>query len=240
MSNTATLSPRSFPSVFNGFGRWMLPSRFAVWFPAKSDYQIYTTDREDWPAIRLTTTQTERTTPFYFASERGDDRSRTFTLHRPRARVHSHVDLGIWHTGGWLCRKQGSQLIPIFPILAVSDPTKLIFANNVGLHKNEDFLEWVDFQTPFFHRPILHNRIMEIPKKPAEVPLEIPVFVAEALLEKFMVAGEVCAITLEPFARGNTAVSSCYHLFRRDGIMEWRKTHKECPVCKQICSLTFC
>lgn len=218
----------------------MLPSRFAIWIPAKSDYQIYSADRDDWPVIRLTPTKTERVNPYYFASERGDDQSRTFTLYRPRARIHSHIDMAIWHTGGWLCRKQGSTLIPVLPILGVSDTSKLVVSESVGIHTSPEFEEWKEFQTLFFHRPIIHNRIMTVPKKPTEIPVEIPAFVAEALLEKSIAVEEACSISMEPLEKGKSAATSCYHLFRREGIEEWRKTHTDCPVCKQDCSITLC
>jgi hypothetical protein len=240
MSTESLLAPRDFPSVFNGFGRWMLPTRFAVWIPAKSDYQIYSVDRDDWPTIRLVPTATERTNPYYFASERADDRSRTFTLYRPRARIHSHIDMAIWHTGGWLCRKQGKHLEPVLPILGVSEPAKLVVDKSVGLHPSPELEEWKEFQTLFFTRPIIHNRIVAIPKKPKEIPEEIPAFVAEALLEKAIASDQTCAISMESFEKEKCAATSCYHLFRREALQEWRKTHTDCPVCKQECSLTLC
>ncbi len=218
----------------------MLPSPFAVWSPTKSEYQIYTVDRDDWPTIRLLPTTTERTNPYYFASERADDRSRTFTLYRPRARIHSHIDLAIWHTGGWLCRRERKQLIPVIPILGVSDTSKLVFTKNVGIRSSPEFEEWKEFQTLFFTRPIIHNRIVAIPKKPKEIPEEIPVFVAQALLEKAIQSEETCAISMEPLEKEKTAATSCYHLFRREALQEWRKAHTDCPVCKQECSITLC
>lgn len=218
----------------------MLPSPMAVWFPAKSEYQIYTVDRDEYPTIRLIPMLTGRTSPYYFASQRADDRSRTFTLYRPRARIHSHVDQAVWHTGGWLCKKHGNSLIPIVPILGVSDPSKLLVDKNVGIHSNPEFEEWKEFQTLFFTRPIIHNRIVKIPKKSTEIPAEIPRFVAEALLEKAMASDQTCAISMEPFEKDKTVATSCYHLFRHDALQEWRKTHSDCPVCKQECSITLC
>ncbi len=239
---TNPTSPSFFPSVFNGFGRRMIPDPVAIWLPAKADYQIYSVDRDEWPTIRLTPIDSARNSPFYFACEVGDSRSRSITVYRPRARIHSHVDMAIWYTGGWLCRrnKRTNTMIPSIPILAVSDPGKLIVIRNVGIHSNSDFLEWKEFQTPFFHRPIIHNRIVEIPKKPKEIPDEIPRFVAEALLEKAIASEESCTITMEPLEKEKTAATSCYHLFHRDALQEWRKTHTDCPVCKQICSITLC
>jgi len=55
--------PNSFPSVWNGHGRYMLPALFAVWFAERDDYQIYQVCRRSWPLISLTPTLTERKTP---------------------------------------------------------------------------------------------------------------------------------------------------------------------------------
>ncbi len=247
-----------YPSPFNGLGERMLHPRIAVWSHSRADYQIYAVDRTDWPAIRLTPTNTERTQPFYFADDRnGDAQSRTFTLYRPRARLHSHVPMAIWHTGGWLCRRNREQLVPVLPILAVSDPTKLQWVGNVGLHRDRlDFTEWLTFQTPFHYRPIVHNRLNgfagaphdganavgDTDGKPAHstVAVAIPAFVAEALLEKALAAEEMCPISMEPLEKGKTAATSCFHLFHREAIAEWLKTHAECPVCKSHYALTAC
>ncbi len=252
MTEVHLRSPRSFPNVFNGNGHRMLLSRIAIWSIQKSDYQMYDVNRDDWPTVRLTPTQSDRTSPFYFAEGPHDTQSRTITLYRPRARIHSHVDMAIWHTGGWLCRLRGAnQLDPVVPILAVSDPGKLIWSSNVGLHRNtEAFREWVQFQTPFHHRPIIHNRIMarasrwedeenaEAPTLPTPDP--VPLFVAETLLEKAVAAEETCPISMEPFAKGTVAVTSCFHIFQKAAIEEWREKHNSCPVCKKVCAITAC
>lgn len=245
--------PREFPSAFNGFGERMLHPRIAVWSHVKSDYQIYQIQREDWPAIRLIPINSERTSPFYFAEGPGDTQSRTFTLHRPRARIHSHVDMAIWHTGGWLCRKTQQQIEPVLPILAVSDPGKLQWVGNVGLHNDtEEYRLWVHFQTPFFYRPIIHNRILlrnpmretqlhsvDIIAPPNEA-VAIPLFVAETLLEKAIAMGETCPIAMEPLEKGNATVTSCFHIFQAAALEEWCSKHASCPVCKKSCAMTKC
>jgi hypothetical protein len=249
-----TLPPRSFPSAFNGTGVRMLHPRIAVWFVAKSDYQLYDVNRDDWPVVRLTPTNSSRTTPYYFAEGVGENRSRTITVYRPRARIHSHVDMAIWHTGGWLCRKHGNQLEPVVPLLAVSDPNKLIWSGNVGLHRDtEEFREWAQFQTPFFYRPIIHNRLIarasrwepedetDTPTIPALPTIDpVPLFVAEALLEKAVAAEELCPISMESLAKGDALVTSCFHIFQRDAMAKWQVTHSTCPVCKKECAITEC
>lgn len=224
----------------------MLHPRVAIWSVVKADYQLYDVNRDDWPVVRLTPYDSSRRTPFYFAEGGGDSQSRTITVYRPRARIHTHADMAIWHTGGWLCRKQGSHLDPVLPILCVSDPSKLIWVGSVGLVKEgcEAFREWVQFQTPFFHRPIIHNRLMarasrfEEPETPT--PDSLPLFVAEALLDKAVAAEEACPISMEPLQAGAATVTSCFHVFQREALAEWRTHQTSCPVCKKTCSTTDC
>ena len=239
-------TPTTFPSPFNGTGQRMLHPRIAIWSHQKNDYQIYQVNREAWPTIHLIPTTTERTNPYYFAEGPGCRQSRTFTLYRPRARLHSHVDMAIWHTGGWLCRKAATHLVPVLPILAVSDPAKLPWGANVGLNKTIQYEEWLHFQTPFFYRPIVHNRMpmvsdaMHVEKSTEFQPDPIPLFVAEALLDKAEKAEELCAIVMEPLRKGETVATSCFHLFQRDALETWRTTHDTCPVCKKTCAVTNC
>ena len=240
--------PTEFPSVFNGHGMRMLDTKIAVWSPVKSDYQVYQVQREDWPAIRLIPINSERTSRFYFSEGQGDTQSRTFTLHRPRARIHSHTDMAIWHTGGWLCKNHHNRMVPVLPILTVSDPGKLQWVGNVGLHRETaEFRDWVHFQTPFFYRPIIHNRILPRPtsrwedeKEPAPPTDPIPLFVAEALLEKAIAAEETCPISLEPLEKGAAAVTSCFHTFQAAALEEWCSKQTTCPVCKKTCAVTKC
>jgi hypothetical protein len=237
-TNTPSL-PTTFPASF-GTGQRMLHSRIAIWSHLKNDFQIYEVNREAWPAIHLIPTTTERSNAFHFAEGPGCRQSRAFTLYRPRARVHTHVDMAIWHTGGWLCRKNATHMVPVLPILAVSDPAKLPWETNVGLHKTREYEDWLQFQTPFFYRPILQNRMqpvseVRIVEKKTEME-PIPLFVAEALLEK----ASDCPISMEPLKKGEVAATSCFHLFQRDALETWRQTNDTCPVCKKTCAITNC
>lgn len=254
--STYPLSPHDFPSPFNGFGQRMLHPRVAIWSYLKTDYQIYQVNREDYPAIHLTPTNSDRTNPFYFAEGPSDNASRTFTLYRPRARIHSHVDMAIWHTGGWLCRRTGNQLEAAIPILNVSDPAKLVWVGNVGLCTEgcDAFTPWLQFQTPFFTRPIIHNRILARPSAHWDIeedtaaeaaaakaiPDPVPLFVAETLLEKALMNAENCPICMDPLKKGDSVVTSCFHIFQKDALAEWHNKHTSCPVCKKECTITVC
>ena len=231
--------PLDFPSAFNGTGRHMLHSRIAIWHPSQNSYQVYIVNRENWPTVQLTPTNTDRTSPFYFAEGPGDRQSRNVTIHMPRARVHSHVTMAIWHTGGWLCRRTGNRKEPVMPLLAVSDPAKLQYQGNVGLHECPEYWEWLPFQTPVFNRAIIANRIVGVadpePVFLTAPPEPIPLFVAEALL-----SNTECPITMDPVQKGAAAVTSCFHVFQRDAIEQWLEKHNTCPVCKKTCVATMC
>jgi hypothetical protein len=240
------LPPHEFPPAFHGLGQHMLHPRIAIWSHLKNDFQVYQVNDEAWPAIQLIPTNTERTTPFYFAEGPGDHQSRTFTVYRRRALLHSHVNMAIWHTGGWLCRRAGGRLEAALPILSVSDPKKLQWESNVGLVKDGLFEGWLYFQTPSFYRSIIHNRIhaepieATQPTQPTIPTVSLPLFVAEALLDKAERAREECAIAMEPLRKGEAAVTSCFHVFQRDALDTWFRTNTTCPVCKATCAITNC
>lgn len=224
----------------------MMPSLFAVWFPAKEDYQLFQINREEWPVHRFEESKPSRTSPFYFALDPDDDRqSRTITVYRPRARVHSHVQMAIWFTGGWLCKNRGGQMVPVVPILAVSEPTKLqYFGSSIGVQVNMEFMEWKTFQTPFHYRPIIHDRIPEATRevvREVEVvakPTPIPAYVAEMLLKKAQEEGQLCPISMDTLWEGRATVTSCFHVFDREGFQTWHDAHGTCPMCKQVCAAT--
>jgi hypothetical protein len=157
---------------------------------------MYEINREEWPIHRFEKSKETRNNPFFFALDPDDDRqSRTITVYRPRARVHSHIQMAIWFTGGWLCKKRGDTMVPVVPILAVSEPTKLqYFGSSPSVLHTMDFFEWKTFQTPFHYRPIIHDRIPEATRevvREVEVvakPTPIPAYVAEMLLKKAQAA----------------------------------------------------
>jgi hypothetical protein len=243
---TQPADPTSFPSVWNGTGRFMMPSLFAVWFPAKEHYQLYKIDREEWPTYKFEETNSARERPFYFAVDPNDDRqSRTITLYRPRARLHSHVQLGIWFTGGWLCKNRANVKVPVVPILAVSDVSKLHYSgSSVSVEVTMEYMEWKTFQTAFHYRPIAHNRIPEANREVvrevevAAAPKAIPEFVAAMLLKKAQEDGQLCPISMDAVWEGKAAVTSCFHVFDRESLGAWHDSHGTCPLCKQACAVT--
>lgn len=246
-SHIVLTNPSALPAVWNGVHRYMMPSLFAVWSDTRKDYQIVQVDRESWPLLTFTCIETQRSTPFFFVSDSEFDRqSRTVTVYRPRARIHTHVDVAVWYTGGWLCKRNGMQLCPVIPFLGLSDHRVIRFCANPGLYVSQDYLDWQLFQTPFHTTHIIRDRILFSPLHPSadrtglkdEDPAPIPIFAATALLRDAVTSEQSCAITMEPVTPGQSSVTSCFHIFDREALRKWFTRTRTCPVCKQACSTT--
>lgn len=214
----------SFPSVWNGHGRYMLPSLFAVWFDDRDNYQIYQVCRHEWPLIHLTPTDTDRNNPYEFAlNSSATQTSRTFMLATEKQRS---LAVSLKTTGAWLCRRHGA-LEPLIPILQMENDcvptTTLPFVGNVGLNRN----------TPAF------QTWKQAPIVSAAIPPAIPKHVAETLVVAARQNGSVCPISHDTLDE-TVCVSSCFHIFTHASITRWFAVSRTqtCPVCKSVCALT--
>jgi hypothetical protein len=222
----------------------MVPPRFAVWYPERTDYQIFDIQRMANYSIIVKPIRTERENPYYFAIQNGgDQQSRTITIYKPRASKHTHMDVAIWFTGAWLCRRSTGRLHATIPIMGVSEHTSFPWRGNVGMYRNRIFMDWSDDYTHHYVREMIHNRkiytsLHQIPE-PDLVPIsEIPKFVASALVKDAIEKSDVCPITLELLTIENAAVTSCFHIFEKNCIQTWLQEKSSCPVCKQPCKIT--
>ncbi len=239
-------SPTTFPTVWRPHLREMLPPRFAVWYPEKTDYQVFDIQRMANYSVIIKPIRPERENPFYFAIENaGDRQSRTITIYKPRAFKHSHVDVAIWFTGAWLCKRSTGRLHATIPIMGVSDHTPFPLRGNVGIYQNHVFMNWCINYTHNYVREMTHNRKIYTSIHPFQehesVPIsEIPKFVATALVKDAIEKGDVvCPITLESITHDNAAVTSCFHIFEKKCIQTWLQEKSSCPVCKQTCKVTY-
>jgi hypothetical protein len=243
MTDTDSPSPpTSSPIVWHGFGRMMVPPKFAIWFPQQRQFQVFEVSRERYPALTLNATLTNRGAPWYFWSTLSERESRNVILFKPRGRTRTHVEVAMWFTGAWLCRKtDANRMQCVLPVLGISNMKEVFFRESLGIHENADFHDWVQWQTPDFYRMILRNRIYPPPPEPEIIekpPAPVPVFVAEILLKDAMTKEHCCPISMEPVKPGETTVTSCFHIFQTQAIQEWCKGHCTCPVCKQSCVMT--
>lgn len=100
-------------------------------------------------------------------------------------------------------------------------------------------------QQPSPHRPAPHRPI-QIPnfvesfdledtkydETEKSAPIPIPSRIASILLQDAETKNETCPISLEPIQRKNSSVTSCYHMFRTNELLQWNQTSNLCPVCK--------
>jgi hypothetical protein len=67
----------------------------------------------------------------------------------------------------------------------------------------------------------------------------IPQHIVMALLRDAAMQEEVCPITSEEIDVTNGAVTSCFHLFEKNAIMQWLlmpNSRDKCPVCNATCN----
>ncbi len=235
--------PNRFPIVWTSNVRDMIPPRFAIWYPQRYDFQVFNVERHENHAISVKPTTTERRTPFYFAEmeDGGDIQSRTVTLYNPRATKNPYSECAMWFTGAWLCRRnEANRMSAVIPIMCVSHPQFFPIKSNVGIHASPALHDWQNRITPQYMSEMIQNRMIftslhPIPELTAKRPetCAIPEYVGRALLAQAVSAEECCSITMEHLAAGDTAVTSCFHLFQKDGLVEWMKKKSCCPVCKK-------
>jgi hypothetical protein len=238
--------PTSFPIVWRPSIDDMVPPRFAVWHPDNSDFQIFDIARMPSHSITVKPVRTERENPFYFCIQNtGDRQSRTITLYKPRASKHTHVEVAMWFTGAWLCKRSSARLQASIPIMGVSEPSQFPIKGNVGIYRNRAYIDWSDDYSSAYVREMIHNRKIYTSLHPIQEPdktkstiEEIPKFVASALLKDAMERNEVCPISMEILHLENAVVTSCFHIFEKNSIQTWLSTKSCCPICKKECVTT--
>jgi len=86
-----------------------------------------------------------------------------------------------------------------------------------------------------------HIAAMNIPRNTIKnFPITtIPQHIVMALLRDAAMQEEVCPITSEEIDVTNGAVTSCFHLFEKNAIMQWLlmpNSRDKCPVCNAACN----
>jgi hypothetical protein len=239
--------PQTFPAVWGDQDQeTMVPQRIAVWFREKQTFQVFDVCVPHYPVLTFIPTHTDRPNAFYFAKEQGDTQSRTITVYKPRAYRNSHMELAIWFSGGWLCRTTHGICHATIPIMCISDDSKLPFRSTRGIFENQEYNDWLQTLTDSYYRSTIHNRIvysslyMQMIKPVVEQkPTSIPQYVADLLALNAIEKKESCSITMESIVKGEVAVSSCFHVFSKNGFQEWHKQKGSCPLCKQTCAVTY-
>ena len=73
-----------------------------------------------------------------------------------------------------------------------------------------------------------------------EPVFKIPVHVCEAIIEKLIRNDDICPISMKKFSEiSEIGITSCYHCYEYDSIIEWLKRSRECASCRVSVSVTL-
>ena len=99
---------------------------------------------------------------------------------------------------------------------------------------------------PEFEEPIVIppppqpiSSIPHVKTQQATAQKSIPLFVANILIKAAVEKGELCPILCDPLTRNGSVVTTCFHIFSVEAFAEWRKKSMECPMCHEICNITY-
>jgi hypothetical protein len=227
----ATSSPIIWGPDFKHF----LPPVFAVYFEPQECFVIYETKVADIYHI-IRPYESDRSEPFYLHTT-GNPATHPLEVYM----VNAQVPFCIWYQQAWLCRKNGTGMSPLVPVMrATTSICKYRKYYSVQIYESPAAKIWVDQYKTIDHwlnrlatqisNPIPHRPILEEPATPS-TPL--PTFVRDLLIDHAIKEGSSCSITLEPLTKESAVVTSCFHIFDRTAITEWLEVHTTCPVCKQ-------
>jgi len=213
---------------------------FAVYFEKQNRFCLYRVRVAESFHI-LEPYKSERPDPFYLHSMGNPANSPTDVYVAP-----AQFSFCIWFQQAWLCKRNGTGMSPIFPVMKLTNCAKNCHYNkyySTSVYESPAALEWaaqVRTTDKSIYRIAL-NLAKPIPytysssSKAVSPPL--PAFVRTLLVEEAISKKQDCPITMEPITKESATVTSCYHVFDQDAIASWLTTHSTCPVCKQTCSL---
>ena len=69
---------------------------------------------------------------------------------------------------------------------------------------------------------------------PVPAPAKIPSHIIVGFVESAIQKKEVCPITLDALVMGNIAMTSCGHLFEKQGLLNMLRSTTACPTCRAL------
>ena len=63
-----------------------------------------------------------------------------------------------------------------------------------------------------------------------------PKHVMNDILQLAVQKGDICPILHEPLQENGCILTTCFHIFSKEGFAEWSKKSSECPTCREKCS----
>ena len=226
----------STPTLWGPDFKHFLPPVFAVYFEPQERFVLYETKVADVYHV-FRPYKAERSEPFYLHTT-GHPATHPLDVYM----VNAQVPCCIWYQQAWLCRKNGTGMSPLLPVMRLTGSIckyKKYFsvriyespAAKIWVDRYSTIDRWLNRLATQISNPIPHRPISEEPAPPP--PSTLPTFVRDLLIDHAIKEGSSCSITLEPLTKESAVVTSCFHIFDRTAITEWLMTHTTCPVCKQ-------
>ena len=233
------------PLLWGLYYKSFLFPRFAIYFEKQKRFCLYEVKVAEEYHI-LQPYKTERTHPYYLHTS-GNPATHPLEVYSVKKAQHPFC---IWFQHAWLCRKNGTGMSPVFPVLRVTQQghlCKYSKYHSITVYERPNSVEWVEqFKTihsslnrlavqiateiPYEYEPVVRTVTKSVP-----VIHPLPPRIAKLLLEEAVRKEEVCSITLDPLTLDTGVVTSCFHFFEKNAIQTWLESNKACPVCKQEC-----
>ena len=65
----------------------------------------------------------------------------------------------------------------------------------------------------------------------------LPKRIIDSIIRDAIINKETCPILQEPLQENAYILTTCFHVFSKEGFAEWSKKSSECPTCRQKCSV---
>lgn len=128
------------------------------------------------------------------------------------------------------------------PIIVPSNLPKSMFQNVRGVAESMDVIltnEAISLQEKSSRIMTKFARSIREVIRTVEVEKGLPQFVAQLVAQRSIEHGDVCPITCDHVTLADAAVTSCFHVFSKGSIQEYRAGgNMTCPVCRQYCAVT--
>lgn len=62
-----------------------------------------------------------------------------------------------------------------------------------------------------------------------------PKYIENMIIDDFISKGNTCPISTDEINKENAGLTSCYHVFTKNLVLDWVINHKTCPTCRKEC-----
>ena len=152
------------------------------------------------------------------------DESCTYEIENGTYLFHqSSILFHYWNTGYYINHENAS--LPIYEF-----DSNILRSNSKTTPINSDSLYHIKRL-----RLIRQQRNILITDTVIEPTFKLPIHVCEALIDKLIRNADVCVISFKKFDDiSDIGITSCYHCYDYNSIMEWLKCSNNCPSCRSV------